>query len=305
MASCAACQKPFTKEQRGLKCTLCAERRVAEPAYYCNRACQKQHWSAHKAWHALLAAELGKSSGGMSSDFRAGEEEAAALDVAVAEKLAKNSHPHLLLCAQADEARLRGDFKTAVKLAKKAIATGPPLSISYQKLALVYADSGDFTSAVPHCEKAMELAATGNEVSWAYAASILYMCSVQTSCVAPKPAWLTDPRQLKRATERAAAALPADPKVLQMRGSVYVNLPLSLVTADDLQQAMRDGRKFRETLKEGPAREHARLGQLLEAKLRDRITADVGAMKFGRDASRDLAEAERKTTWYAANKYDY
>ena len=56
MPSCAACQKAFTKEQRGLKCTLCDERRVAEPAYYCDRACQKQHWPEHKAFHAQLAA---------------------------------------------------------------------------------------------------------------------------------------------------------------------------------------------------------------------------------------------------------
>ena len=49
MPSCAACQTPFTKEQRGLKCTLCDERRVAEPAYYCDRACQKRHWPEHKA----------------------------------------------------------------------------------------------------------------------------------------------------------------------------------------------------------------------------------------------------------------
>ena len=55
-SACAACQTPFTKERRGLKCTLCDERRVAEPAYYCNRACQKQHWPEHKAFHAQIAA---------------------------------------------------------------------------------------------------------------------------------------------------------------------------------------------------------------------------------------------------------
>ena len=56
LSSCAACQAPFTKERRGLKCTLCDERCVAEPAYYCDRACQKQHWPEHKAFHAQLAA---------------------------------------------------------------------------------------------------------------------------------------------------------------------------------------------------------------------------------------------------------
>ena len=54
MPSCAACQTPFTKERRGLKCTLCDERRVAEPAYYCDKSCQKNHWREHKAFHAQL-----------------------------------------------------------------------------------------------------------------------------------------------------------------------------------------------------------------------------------------------------------
>ena len=57
MPSCAACQTPFTKEFRGLKCTLCDDRRVAEPAYYCDRACQKRHWPEHKAFHARLEIE--------------------------------------------------------------------------------------------------------------------------------------------------------------------------------------------------------------------------------------------------------
>ena len=57
LSSCAACQAPFTKERRGLKCTLCDERRVAEPAHYCDKACQKRHWREHKAFHARLEIE--------------------------------------------------------------------------------------------------------------------------------------------------------------------------------------------------------------------------------------------------------
>ena len=57
MPSCAVCQTPFTKERRGLKCTLCDERRVAEPAHYCDKACQKRHWREHKAFHARLEIE--------------------------------------------------------------------------------------------------------------------------------------------------------------------------------------------------------------------------------------------------------
>ena len=57
MPSCAACQTRFTKEQRAYKCTLCDERRVAELAYYCDRACQKRHWPEHKAFHARLEIE--------------------------------------------------------------------------------------------------------------------------------------------------------------------------------------------------------------------------------------------------------
>ena len=41
-----------------MKCTLCDERHVAEPAYYCDKSCQKNHWPEHKALHARLVQQL-------------------------------------------------------------------------------------------------------------------------------------------------------------------------------------------------------------------------------------------------------
>ena len=118
MAACAACQTAFTQEQRGLKCTLCDERRVAEPAYYCDQACQKRHWPEHKAFHARLEItdqrirENGydyenvksKSQDSYSGGLLAGNEQFTSL------------------LTQGDQARLRGEYREAVKRAKKAIA---------------------------------------------------------------------------------------------------------------------------------------------------------------------------------------
>ena len=110
MPSCAACQTPFTKERRGLKCTLCDERRIAEPAYYCDRACQKTHWPAHKAFHAELAEEERR---GVTIEGRD--------DVAFTAQRIASGNRHLSMMGQGDKARMEGDFRQAAKLYNKVI----------------------------------------------------------------------------------------------------------------------------------------------------------------------------------------
>ena len=311
MSSCAACQAPFTKDRRGLKCTLCEERRVAEPAYYCNRSCQKQHWSAHKAYHAQLAAEVARNHDAADPRRVEGAGQRAD-DLAALGKRVASSDPLLSLLAQADQARLRRDFKLAVKLGKRAVAMQPDdphtderlrsrvEGVAHQKLAHSYTDSGDFTSAVPHLLRAWTYPADEDEMV-AQSASLLYLCLVQPSCAAHKPAWFTDRSQaglqtLKNMADRAVAALPTETMALQMRSSVYQMLPESLVTAVELRQVLRGDRDVLKTLKEGSAAHAHQSGvaQLAEARLRLRIAADVAVMKTASPEKIAQAVAEAK-----------
>ena len=128
MASCAACQKVFTKERRGLKCTLCDELRVPDPAYYCDKSCQKRDWQAHKELHAQLAAQrptgypLGAKNVLFKHDSRMARygEQMDPAERAEALKL-RGLTPLELMIEQVNEAHRRGDHKQAVKVGKKAI----------------------------------------------------------------------------------------------------------------------------------------------------------------------------------------
>ena len=289
MPSCAACQTPFSKERRGLKCTLCDERRVAEPAYYCDRACQKRHWPEHKAFHAKLAAELQKM-----DELGSNEDERVSLQNAFAEIQPIVTKTNKLLI-QAEQARLRGDYREAVKLAKKAIAMDPDYPTSYMTLGVTYMTSGDFTNAVPPYLKAMELSDTGTEFNrkngdhiWASCVSAVYLCLAQPLCTAPKPAWFTDGagdvEQLKRMADRAVAgsASPDDINPLQMRSAAYVMVHPS---ADDLRKALRDRRQMIGMIDGGTQQYeyNLRVVQQIEAMLRARIADDLAALKLATD----------------------
>ena len=130
MPSCAACQTPFTKEFRGLKCTLCDDRRVAEPAYYCDRACQKTHWREHKAFHARVERVEQTMRANVRSDGISQEQ------LAMMEDAAASSNQMLSLIARSDQARLRREHREAVKWAKKAIAL--PRSVRRPQARLVH-----------------------------------------------------------------------------------------------------------------------------------------------------------------------
>ena len=135
-----------------MKCTLCDERRVAEPAHYCDKACQKRHWPEHKAFHARLEIKEQR----IRANARDPAEKARfAEELAVS---AASSDEFLSLVARADQARLRGQYREAVKRAKKAIALEPDNPEGYFLLGAAYADSADFTNAVPQFLKTMELA---------------------------------------------------------------------------------------------------------------------------------------------------
>ena len=278
MAACAACQTAFTQEQRGLKCTLCDDRRVAEPAYYCNRACQKQHWPEHKAFHAQIAAGVDLTT-------------LLTTKVQKREFAPQSSDPVEALVFRMSQAVHSGDHRRAVKLAKKLISMDRARKPkAYILLGHVYLNSGDFTNAASHFLKAMELSDTGTEYNrlqgdetWARAACHAYTCFFggdelaavdQTICVAPKPAWFSDARRLKRMADRAVAALPNDPGVLQMRIVAYADFgDGASPSADDLRQALRDQRRLVEI--EGRPL-HLERAQKIEADLRARIAADLG-----------------------------
>ena len=262
-----------------MKCTLCDERRVAEPAYYCDRACQKSHWPEHKAFHARL--EIDKS-----KKVKSDPEEL----MADLRTVAASGDQCVSLLAHAEQARLRGEYREAVKWAKKAIAVQPTHPEGYFYLARAYADSGDYTNAVPQLLKTMDLMDTGTrwnrqfgDEKWARAASLAYSCLVM--CDAPKPAWFTDTQQLKRMADRAVAAVPDDFNTLQMRIKVYQRTPIESWSMDDLRQVLRDARGVLASLKEDiPAYEqNSRVAAYVEVEIRMRIAADLAALKLADD----------------------
>lgn len=288
MSSCAACQTPFTKERRGLKCTLCDERRIAEPAYYCDRACQKTHWPAHKAFHARLADEQSRSIEGRTADDLVG----------AAERMA-SADPRYSIIGQGDKARLEGDFRQAAKLYNKVIRMHPAYPVAYVGLGLAHMESRDYDKAVPQFMKAMELSDTGTDwapitiadVCWAQAASNLFVTLGQqgvgkraAKMHAPKLDWYSDIQQIKRMAERAVAALPdgSNEAALQMRSFAYSSP--SDPSADDLRKALRDLRRVVELSKEastaGALEILARRICRLESLLRKRITADLAALRL-------------------------
>ena len=280
-SACAACQAPFTKERRGLKCTLCDERRVAEPAYYCDHACQKKHWREHKAFHAQLEIRDQRRRECVRADV---PEKNVWVDPAV------TSEQFVSLLQQSDQARHRGEYREAVKRAKKAIALEPAQPDGYFFLATAYADSADLTNAMPQFLKIMELTDTGTlwnrqygDEKWATAASSAFSCIGQ--CDAPKPDWFTDPQQLKRTADRAVAALPDDFAALQMRIRAYRYTPMETAPVDDLRQVLRDVRRLLAALNEGkPAFEHfSKRAASFEEELRKRIAADLAALKLADD----------------------
>jgi|MDTA01.1.fsa_nt_gb tetratricopeptide (TPR) repeat protein len=283
MPSCAACQTPFTKEFRGLKCTLCDDRRVAEPAYYCDRACQKTHWREHKAFHAQLEIQDQKFHERLRAKKTPSSDECRAR----AADDAASSDQFVSLCGQANQARMRGDHREAVKRAKKAIALAPAEPDGYFLLALAYARSADFTNAAPNFLKAMDLYDTylqdgiGIEFKWANAASLAFSCFVQCDD-APKPAWFTDTQQLKRMADRAIAAMPDNHLALQMRIKACRRTPMNVSTMDDLRQALRDVRGCLASLEEG-SEQYSRFAVALEAEIRKRIAEDLAALKLADD----------------------
>ena len=136
----------------------------------------------------------------------------------------------LSLIKHADQARLRGEYREAVKWTKKAIALEPAETDGYLFLATIYSDSTDGTNALPQFLKVMDLTDTGTDFNlqfgdqrWAKAASSAVACLIQ--CDAPKPAWFTDTQQLKRMADRAVAALPDNYLTLQMRIEAYRRTP--------------------------------------------------------------------------------
>ena len=199
---------------------------------------------------------------------------------------------HIKIIAQAEQARLRGDHREAVKLVKKVIAMDPDYPTSYMSLGMTYATSGDLNNAVPPYLKAMELSDTGTEFNrekgdhvWASSVSGVYACLVQPLCTAPKPAWFTDVEQLKRMADRAVAGSPGLMNPLQMRSAVYVMVHPS---ADDLRKALRDRRQMVDLLQQSSylhaASMHAldanvKIVQHLEALLRARIADDLAALR--------------------------
>ena len=189
--------------------------------------------------------------------------------------------PWFLLLEKCEQARFRGDYREAVKLANKVIAMHPAQPYGYLSLGFSYSDSGDITNAVPHYLKAIELSDAGTEV-WAKATFSVYELISRKECVVPKPAWVSDPEQLKRVANLAVAALPNNAGALQMRSLAYAQNYAS-VSADDLRQALRDRRRIvdmmRDMFEEGsaPHRRESERARIIEARLRARIAADLAS----------------------------
>lgn len=292
--TCSACGLPCADAR---KCGMCAQRRSPDPAYYCSKACAKQHWKAsHRAWHDIEKHEMDFSHS-VNPHIEGSDAERKLLRGAEAAEALGDKAQRLV--ARAFIAINRRDNREAAKLASKAVELEPKSPSAHFVLGAAHEFHDDEKAATYHM-RAMTLSDPWRNVEkfaadpgmWAQAATRAHMCLARReqlrmfpfegqppSCWSrtSEPEWFTNSKQRKLTADRAALILAGteeEVETLLVRATAYDSPGAS---AADLRVAIRDMRRAIQLC--GGTAGQAKLLEDLEERLRTRIKADVAAAR--------------------------
>lgn len=220
-----------------LKCTICKEKKLALPGYYCGVKCQKDDWKRHKIFHKEIAA---KQKVVDRNSFES-------VDEATKEAL---NDPNFVadsefeyLMAKAVRYSMKGNLKKAVKFNKKAIAVDPKNPLGHHNLAELLRSNLSYEDSIHEFLEAMELAdekikegkgtAMDHEV-WARSAATVYATLQNNTAYAglSKPEWMTNPNRLLLSASRATETVPSYNETWGMLGD-------ALLACNDAERAAK------------------------------------------------------------------
>jgi tetratricopeptide (TPR) repeat protein len=204
-----------------LRCAKCKESKIATPAYYCSKDCQKKDWKRHKQYHRSIQEKKDNATAGGFS--RLTKEAEDALNDMTYEPETDYDKLILTACRYNSE----GNYKRERRSLEKAIKLQPELPIAHHNLAIVHCSSKNYKQAIDGYLETMRLVeATENpsaddDMFWGRsAASVFSMLSRFSECaLIPKPDWMHDSSKLIEIAMRAAGAVPDYNETWGMLGS--------------------------------------------------------------------------------------
>lgn len=189
------------------------------PAYYCSKDCQVNHWPAHRDAH-----KIAKKNSKMMARRKEEEEEAADVAALDEEKEPEPSYEALYvkLGMMAQEMYKAGNYAHAAKLCRKAIKVWPKEPNAYETLGKVCAASADYRGAVQNSLLAMlryESQARSKDRADMIVAVIGYWYEPTCSDITMPPFWndedlLTLTAQILHVLPNSSAAYSVRAKVL-------------------------------------------------------------------------------------------
>ena len=219
-AICSACGRSAVKLMR---CKDCVDDKVASPASYCSKECQRRAWKEHKLWHATqrldvqhLQAHLATLGGVEEATLAKAEAEAA-------------TEPARLLC-RGRKLFFQKDLKGAAKCFQKVIQLQPDSALrasAHSLLGAVWSVSNEHLQATQSFLAAMELYPVGS-FDWGESATHAWEARIQlaTTCTVandiycsckrcselnrniPLPDWMRTPAAAKPVVEQMIRACP-------------------------------------------------------------------------------------------------
>lgn len=220
VASCWSCGRTAGDSALTLsKCGKCRELKMATPAMYCSKDCQRKDWKErHKQFHRNSDVDRTFRE---ESGFPSMTDNTAAI-VNDLNHVPSSEYERLMI----EFSKNDDNPKKQVKLLRRAIALDSSCPDGPFNLALTYQRSRDFEQAIDFYLQAMRLSAmarnpsqVSNEIWARSAATVFPMLNSFSECaLIPKPAWMTDPVRLVDVARSATMYAPSYNETWAMLG---------------------------------------------------------------------------------------
>ena len=220
------------EQSRFQVCGQCREDRLADPAAFCSKACFKDSWPRHKEWHEMQRqmksvenrvmqtqqpTSVKKVLAVAAEEFGIRKEDLA--DLVKESGLTKSALKYSDLIDQGSAAGQANDFRTTLKLFRKASALFPDRHVAHYNLGYALQCSGSWVDAAAAYLHSAEMAPTGSE-EWGMAVNGVYTTMKHPQCLAfAKPEWLTCPKKFARISEQVIQAAPRSNASWDMHGA--------------------------------------------------------------------------------------